>query len=137
MVQAHADKSKMDMSAREALEKPIDVEAVNIDTKKQIIGKTFRAKAKDIQAALEALSVEDAMNLDVRTNRSAPLHLSFLTYLLQYASAFIQQGSNIIFWYLSPYCLHDKTLLHITWTKLMVWSNLKRCPHSIMFRLIA
>lgn len=66
-VQAHSAKSKQDMTAREYFSSPQPVEELVIKPNKSVIGKAFKAKAKEVQAALENLSSceEDALRLKV------------------------------------------------------------------------
>ena len=53
------------MSAREQFDEPRMVEVVDVQTNKQLVGKAFKAKAKEVQAALEAMGEEDALCLQV------------------------------------------------------------------------
>lgn len=68
IVQAHSTKSKQDMTAREYFPSPRPVEELVIKQNKSVIGKAFKAKAKEVQAALDALSgcEQDALQLKVR-----------------------------------------------------------------------
>lgn len=65
--QAHSARSKMDMTARENFPEPRNLEVVTVKPNKQAVGKAFKAKGKEIQAALEALGEEDALCLQVCT----------------------------------------------------------------------
>ena len=53
------------MTARENFDQPRQVEVVVIKPNKQALGKAFKQKAKDVQAALEDLCDETAMSLKV------------------------------------------------------------------------
>lgn len=65
--QAHSAKSKQDMTAREYFSAPRPVEEIVVKQNKSAIGKAFKAKAKDVQAVLDALTSceEDALRLKV------------------------------------------------------------------------
>lgn len=67
VLQAHATKSKQDLTAREYFSEPVPVEEIVIKQNKSAIGKTFKAKAKDVQLALDALMhhEQDALRLKV------------------------------------------------------------------------
>ena len=67
-LKAHSAKSKQDMTAREYFAAPRPVEEIVVKQTKAAIGKAFKTKAKDVQAALDALSSceEDALRLKVR-----------------------------------------------------------------------
>lgn len=56
------------MTAREYFATPQPMEAIEVKQNKSVIGKAFKAKAKDVQAALEALAdcEEDALRLKAR-----------------------------------------------------------------------
>ena len=68
---AHSAKSKQDMTAREYFPAPRPVEELVVKQTKAAIGRAFKTKAKDVQAALDALSSceEDALRLKVRHSR--------------------------------------------------------------------
>ena len=57
------------MTAREYFSAPREVEEIVVKQNKSAIGKAFKAKAKDVQAALDALQSceEDALRLRVTT----------------------------------------------------------------------
>ena len=60
---AHSDKSKVDLVAYERYETPIQEEALVITPNKQIIGKAFKKDAKPVTDALLALNEADAFAL--------------------------------------------------------------------------
>ena len=61
------------MSAREQFDEPRMVEVIDVQTNKQLVGKAFKAKAKEVQAALEALGEEDALCLQVPSPRACTI----------------------------------------------------------------
>lgn len=56
------------MTARENFPEPRMMEVVTVKPNKPIIGKAFKAKAKEVQSALEELDEEAALCLQVRTS---------------------------------------------------------------------
>lgn len=71
------------MSAREQFDEPRMVEVVDVQTNKQLVGKAFKAKAKEVQAALEALGEEDALCLQVPSPRASQPSFVSIDMLLQ------------------------------------------------------
>ena len=71
-LQAHAAKSQKDMSAKELFDTPQQVEFVVIKPNKQALGKAYKQKAKEIQAALEGLCDETALQLKVSSPNLYP-----------------------------------------------------------------
>ena len=69
-MKAHSAKSKQDMTAREYFSAPQPVEEIVVKQNKSVIGKAFKAKAKDGQSALDAITrcEEDALRLNVRSH---------------------------------------------------------------------
>lgn len=59
---AHASKSKVDLTAFEKYAEPRQEEVVEVTVNKALVGKEFKKTAKAVQEALEALQGEDAMN---------------------------------------------------------------------------
>ena len=68
-LKAHSAKSKQDMTAREYFAAPRPVEEIVVKQNKSAIGKTFKAKAKDVQSALDGLATcePDALRLKVES----------------------------------------------------------------------
>lgn len=58
---AHASKSKVDLTAFEKYPEPRQEEVVEVTVNKQLVGKEFKKLAKAVQEALEALKGEDAL----------------------------------------------------------------------------
>lgn len=75
-MKAHSAKSKQDMTAREMFPAPRPVEEIVVKQNKSAIGKAFKAKAKDVQAALDAITSceEGALRLKVRCCITRQLH---------------------------------------------------------------
>ena len=59
--QAHAAKSKKDMSAREIYPEPRLEEVTVVAPNKQLLGRTFMRNAKPVQEALERLDGQEAL----------------------------------------------------------------------------